>query len=55
MKAIYLITGTAFLLAIGTALAETNETCCTASECTPTCCVEAQDCCELGCVPGCCK
>lgn len=51
MKAIYLITGTAFLLALGTALVENNTPCCEAAECTPTCCVDQQDCCA----PGCCE
>jgi hypothetical protein len=55
MKAIYLIAGTAFLLAIGTALVETNDTCCGGEECAPTCCVEDQDCCDLGCAPNCCQ
>ncbi|WMX15629.1 hypothetical protein [Aureispira sp. CCB-E] len=59
MKAIYLITGTTLLLAIGTAFAAKNNTsCCGQSECVPNCCTNQQDCCKgegTYCIPNCCK
>ncbi|BDS15048.1 hypothetical protein [Aureispira anguillae] len=53
MKAIYVITGTVFLLALGTALAETNNNktsnCCTTDCCPPTCCVDKDNSCTADC------